>query len=427
MQTGEDCSICVSQENLSSVNSSVRGVINSFNLDESQKSAVLSCISSRKCTHKKDNVKLIWGPPGTGKTKTVASLLFSLFKLKCRTLACAPTNIAVMQLAKRLMSLLLESLKYDTYGLGDVILFGNGERMKVDDHDELLQVFLDYRAEVLSKCLSPINGWKPTLESMISLLEEPEKQYEIYLRNKEVSNEEDDDDDESEDSSKSDDDDDDDDEVDAKGKGVKRDERRKHWKGIIDKTLKGNDVKKDRKFKKPKEAVELLTYEEFVRKRFYSIGERLEFLMKSLYTHLPTSFITLSAVKSMISLLELLKILKDARENVDHSHRLTMKRYEFLQLLKSLPEHFTLPIQSFSDIQTIKNFCLKNATLIFCTASSAAKMQTEDAEPVEMLIIDEAAQLKECESLIPLQVPGIKNVVLIGDDKQLPAMVQSKV
>ncbi|XP_056694551.1 probable helicase MAGATAMA 3 [Spinacia oleracea] len=44
-----------------------------------------------------------------------------------------------------------------------------------------------------------------------------------------------------------------------------------------------------------------------------------------------------------------------------------------------------------------------------------------------MLVIDEAAQLKECESLIPLQVPGVKNVILIGGDKQLPAMVQSKV
>jgi replication-associated recombination protein RarA len=48
------------------------------------------------CHH--SNVKLIWGPPGTGKTKTVACLLFSLLKLKTRTLTCAPTNTAVLQL-----------------------------------------------------------------------------------------------------------------------------------------------------------------------------------------------------------------------------------------------------------------------------------------------------------------------------------------
>lgn len=47
--------------------------------------------------------------------------------------------------------------------------------------------------------------------------------------------------------------------------------------------------------------------------------------------------------------------------------------------------------------------------------------------PLEMVIIDEAAQLKECESTIPLQLPGLRYATLIGDDRQLPAMVQSKV
>nr|GEU96308.1 zinc finger, PHD-type [Tanacetum cinerariifolium] len=45
---------------------------------------------------------------------------------------------------------------------------------------------------------------------------------------------------------------------------------------------------------------------------------------------------------------------------------------------------------------------------------------------VELLVIDEAAQLKECESVMPLQLSGLRDVVLIGDEKQLPAMVQSR-
>ncbi|KAK1281543.1 hypothetical protein QJS10_CPB22g01221 [Acorus calamus] len=48
-------------------------------------------------------------------------------------------------------------------------------------------------------------------------------------------------------------------------------------------------------------------------------------------------------------------------------------------------------------------------------------------EPLELLVIDEAAQLKECESLIPLQLTGIRHAILIGDVCQLPAMVKSKV
>nr|GFC84213.1 probable helicase MAGATAMA 3 [Tanacetum cinerariifolium] len=46
---------------------------------------------------------------------------------------------------------------------------------------------------------------------------------------------------------------------------------------------------------------------------------------------------------------------------------------------------------------------------------------------VELLVIDEAAQLKECESVMPLQLSGLRDVVLIGDEKQLPAMVQSRI
>ncbi|KAF2298165.1 hypothetical protein GH714_016701 [Hevea brasiliensis] len=44
---------------------------------------------------------------------------------------------------------------------------------------------------------------------------------------------------------------------------------------------------------------------------------------------------------------------------------------------------------------------------------------------MNLLVIDEAAQLKECESTIPLQLPGIRHAILIGDECQLPATVES--
>nr|GEV81763.1 hypothetical protein [Tanacetum cinerariifolium] len=46
--------------------------------------------------------------------------------------------------------------------------------------------------------------------------------------------------------------------------------------------------------------------------------------------------------------------------------------------------------------------------------------------PIEFVIIDEATQLKECESVISLQLSGVRNAVLDGDERQLPSMVQSK-
>lgn len=73
------------------------------------------------------------------------------------------------------------------------------------------------------------------------------------------------------------------------------------------------------------------------------------------------------------------------------------------------------------------NFCLMNECLLFCTASSSAKLYTEGMAPLQLLVIDEAAMLKECESAIPLQLPGLHHAILIGDEKQLPALVKSKV
>nr|TKS15567.1 hypothetical protein D5086_0000032620 [Populus alba] len=62
-----------------------------------------------------------------------------------------------------------------------------------------------------------------------------------------------------------------------------------------------------------------------------------------------------------------------------------------------------------------------------CQFSCSAKLHTEGMKPIKMLVVDEAAQLKECESTIPLQLSGLRHAVLIGDERQLPAMVQSQI
>ncbi|TXG56667.1 hypothetical protein EZV62_017980 [Acer yangbiense] len=58
---------------------------------------------------------------------------------------------------------------------------------------------------------------------------------------------------------------------------------------------------------------------------------------------------------------------------------------------------------------------------------SSYMLHSVDMEPLSFLVIDEAAQLRESESTIPLQLPDIKHAILIGDECQLPAMVASNV
>ncbi|KAJ7960014.1 p-loop nucleoside triphosphate hydrolase superfamily protein [Quillaja saponaria] len=137
----------------------------------------------RECRHG-NTFKLIWGPPGTGKTKTVDVLLFSLLKLKGRTLTCVPTNTAVMEVAARLLRIVKESLESGMYGLGDIVLFGNNARMKVDGYEGLCDIFLDHRGRKLRKCLAPLSGWKHYLDSMVCFLEDPMEQYLSYKRDR---------------------------------------------------------------------------------------------------------------------------------------------------------------------------------------------------------------------------------------------------
>ncbi|KAF8407483.1 hypothetical protein HHK36_006617 [Tetracentron sinense] len=175
---GNNCTLCSSQGYSSVDGSILRADLCSFNLNDSQTEAVLSTIATRGCIHK-NSVKLIWGPPGTGKTKTVASLLWALLRKKCRTLTCAPTNTAVVEVTTRLLKLVRDSLlQHDSYGLGDVVLLGNRKRMKIDENDELLDIFIDYRVKCLEKCFAPLSGWKHSLDSMIWLLENPRQHEE---------------------------------------------------------------------------------------------------------------------------------------------------------------------------------------------------------------------------------------------------------
>ncbi|OVA00394.1 hypothetical protein BVC80_1181g13 [Macleaya cordata] len=370
---GVDCPLCSQKVECISGND-----LHSFNLDESQLDAVQSSLATSACNHKK-SVKLIWGPPGTGKTKTGSTLLWALLKMKCKTLTCAPTNTAVVEVTSRLMTIVRQALQDGNYGLGDIVLFGNKDRMKIDDHDDLHDVFLDYRCEILEQCFSPLAGWGSQLQSMICLLEEAYQQYHRHPENYESGNGE-------------------------------------------EEIMEG--------------------FRQFIRKRFSFIEKNMRFCINGICTHMPTSFISVRSVKNMYRTLHLLKLFRNllytgtfsdeelkkifsSSETInctDSTLLLSKSRNECLEILRSL-EEFWVP--KFTSYHKIKKFCLQNACLTFCTASSSATLC--EFKDFWLVVIDEAAQLKECESAIPLQLPNVQHAILIGDERQLPAMVQSKI
>ncbi|KAF4359496.1 hypothetical protein F8388_001540 [Cannabis sativa] len=358
----------------------------SSNMNESQTSAVVACLHMMHCKSR-DALELIWGPPGTGKTKANATLLVSLLKMNYRTLVCAPTNVAITEVASQVLKIVTES-KSMFCSLGDILLFGNTEELKVGS--DVKDVFLEYRVQRLAECLGP-DGWNHCFPSMISLLERWVSQYRVFLESELI-----------------------------------REQQEQSC---------GTNIKEEiiEKFK---------PFLDYMRERFASTVKQLRKCIWIFCTHLPQSFILDQNFLNMTTLTVLLDSFEallfeeicSCHEVIDGSTDLFVNNSSLLSagsdcvsilrtLLGSL-EKLTFP--NFRSKEAITQFCFQRASLIFSTASSSFQLHLMKIEPLAVLVIDEAAQLKECESIIPLQLPGIKHAVLFGDEWQLPATISEE-
>lgn len=396
---GEDkCNICSASINDVPAGEVVNDLLSKLN--DSQANAILTSLDSLKCCHK-PSVELIWGPPGTGKTKTTSVMLFILLKTKYRTLTCAPTNVAITQVASRLVKLTRESLKshsaeMDICPLGDVLLFGNKERLKVGQ--DIKDIYLDYRVDRLMECLGPVTGWIHCISSTSDFLEDCVSHYDIYVENE---------------------------------------------------LIKLKKLADQEEARKEKEKISSLI--DFARSRFDLTASSLRRCMFILCTHLPLCLIREENFEKMVCLIALLDRLEEMlfQENVGSKELQELfscqinefSSDKFLgecslpylrrQCLVSLKDvcvslgQLRLPSARSKDL--IKEFCIQKASLVFCTSSSSYKLHSLDIKPFDLLVIDEAAQLKECESVIPFQLPHLRHTVLVGDERQLPAVVKSQV
>ncbi|GJR47204.1 UvrD-like helicase, ATP-binding domain, P-loop containing nucleoside triphosphate hydrolase, partial [Tanacetum coccineum] len=225
-----------------------------LNLNESQKTAVREALCKTQCCHT-SSVEQIWGPPGTGKTLTVGVLLFILLQMKQRTLTCAPTNVATLQLASRMLSLVRESSKTtiacgDSFcSVGDLLLFGSKERLEVST--EIEEIHLEHRVKRIAECLGPVTGWKHCIRSMIDLLENCVSEYYSFIENE----------------------------------------------FMKDKQLRNENEDK-------RTMLEIKSFSAFVQERFNSLAPSLRRCILTFCTHIPRNFMGESIFQNMISLLD---------------------------------------------------------------------------------------------------------------------------
>ncbi|CAL5025816.1 unnamed protein product [Urochloa decumbens] len=332
------------------------------------------------------SIKLLWGPPGTGKTKTISSILWAMLIKGRRTLACAPTNTAVLEIAARMVKLVAESSDGGIF-LNDVVLFGNKNKMKIDDDDYLSRVYLNSRAERLLPCFLPSKGWRHCLCGLVDFLVNSATRFQLNNKAK--------------------------------------------------------------------------TFKHYLKDDYIELSGNLRNCIAVLYNDHPRNLEIGRSFQCMLEVLELIQILhalisaddggdiwsnelleSTKEENADpmlwpsqlacirtnscNKSKFVAARSLCVQELKYLCTNLELP--SYCSTQDVQLYLLSRTRCILCTVCSSFRLYDVPSSGISgLLIIDEAAQLKECETLIPLQLPGIRHAVFIGDEYQLPALVKSKI
>lgn len=291
--------------------------------------------------------------------------------------------------------------------LCEVVLVGSIGRMGAAAKGNFLEkVFLPYRLERLMAALSPATGWKGCVQSMEAFLSNAPTQF-AALQSSETSK--------------------------MNTKAEK---------------LASND-----------------SFWSFAKKHLIDMQAQMEKHLLALTSELPRCYMDVMTCKAMTSTFELVKSIVDAMpseapvkattwfDSTSNSDPLSeimaylslsgsqiydYPKLKFLQAKEALLKAFALragcnllateknPLGHQPRYEWLRSQCFKNAILVFSTVSAAGSPLMARAT-FDCAIIDEASQLVEAESTIVFGKRGLKQLILVGDHKQLPATVISKV
>ncbi|MBX9587400.1 MAG: AAA family ATPase [Gammaproteobacteria bacterium] len=116
---------------------------------------------------------------------------------------------------------------------------------------------------------------------------------------------------------------------------------------------------------------------------------------------------------------ESLGTMTNEEANVDYKYQ------NYLQYHANAQQSWTNLIAAITSEKDLEEKLLGNAEVLFSTLSVIGRKQMRQTKKIDILIVDEAGQSIEAETLIPLVLQPSK-CLLVGDTKQLPATVISQ-
>ncbi|KAJ7543413.1 hypothetical protein O6H91_09G037300 [Diphasiastrum complanatum] len=339
------------------------------------------------------------------------SLISILGCFNIRTLVCAPTNIAICDIAEKFIRFFDEAspteeiqFSHCCQGLssikplqmGDVLLVGSEDRLSLDGDPTLNNIFLEFRAQSLLDVLFILDDYKSTVNMIVQFMTSALNEYEKYMSN----------------------------------------------------------------FHSGKKGYHPLKLAQFCREKIQRLMPKLMDLCWTMSNHLPTKLLPPDKLHQIVQVATFARIFLEFAEmefseeeaSKCYSHFKPKKAYDcpyqsvtpdgsvkdmfsialfvdyrkrLVTILKSILD-FISHLKISKNEQQLKKKCLENAHIVFSTVSSAGRPSIKDSGPFQVLVIDEASQLVEAETAIVTQMDGLRRAILVGDQKQLPATVFSE-
>lgn len=156
------------------------------NLDHIQKQSIEKAL--------RNNITYIWGPPGTGKSFTLARLLVNLLKTNEKTVVCSIANVAVDGLLLKMIKVIDDYFKKSRVDLltkSKIIRLGYSQSAKIRDIPQIrlesqVLVNISNQLQLVSEKISIIDAENPKSQNyrlrLISLRDELKRKYELEIK-----------------------------------------------------------------------------------------------------------------------------------------------------------------------------------------------------------------------------------------------------
>lgn len=335
----------------------------------------MTCIMSKVGCHHSHSVDLVWGPPGTGKTRLAAGLAICMLNLRLRILVCVPL--------KREIHIFLKSLQenYPSFNIGKALVLNN--LLDKDMCNIISETTLANRASELYVALFVWKAWVKEMAALLGL--------DMYCRKKCVHHDED--------------------LTCNKCEPIE-------FSLMSFKKKFGNTAVELRKCStcliKSLSATSLSDLDVKNVNNLLIALSQFENLMQK-------SEISDYSVKRAFGI----TIAVDYDfEDCCTAKSLDQIRRTCLALTETVLSSIELPqLEGWSDLE---DFCIRHSHIIISTPGCFARLQSLKMDQVDVLIVDKAAQIKENDLLVPLSIPP-RHVVLLGDHQHLQPIVKTEV